>query len=1021
MSRPASPPAVDDGSVLPPESSSTGAAPGTTTPPVRRRTRTLLERWGLLPSPPEGHLFHAFISYSHAADGRLAPALQKGLQRFAKPWYKARALRIFRDDASLSANPDLWESIAEALDESQHYILLASPRAAGSEWVAKEAAQWRATKSSADLLVALTDGEIVWDAHTGDFDWERTTALPTELRGAFTDEPRFIDLRWAHDAADLSLSDPKFRAAIADLAAPLHGRSKDELASEEVFQQRRTVRIARAVAGGLLVLTVAALVAAVLALVARSQAVHEQQLATSRALAAESVLALNSDPQLGLLLAVRAAKVAQTPQALAALQAALPENHLLRTLRSSQQPLNAAAWSPDGSLVVTGNFDGGAKIWNPDTGTLVRSLPAASHTPTSVEFDPANSGVLTWGSDQPARLWPLHAGSAPVAFTQVPNPSAATVSPDGQLVAASGINGTYVWDSRTGAVIRALPTGVATIFDVEIDPSDSLVATASDRAATIWSVRTGAAVRNIPAGGAARLIVNEARFSPDGTRLVTSEEGAYSVGGKGATSRIWSVATGKPVSPILDGWQARWSQVGGFLAITSGDGVVDLRTARNGGLYQQLKGQVPITGPALFSPDTSTHELRYVVTGSAAGSATVWNAVTAVPIATLSGQPGAVTAAGFSPDAGRVLTYGSDGTARIWDSGVVQPQPGGAANLRTAFARARPEPQQLFLDADPTVPLVARSGVGSQGRAALITNARTGAVVADLPGFQNAYFAFDRAGRVMLVTAGTSLPPGPPIAELRAAHGGQLMRTLSGPGSQAVGGTVSTDGRLAAAVDTFGRVGVWEVSTGRELHGFAGFSAGRGAGPSFTLKFSPDGTLVLAADPLGKTVVWNPRTGRVLNRIATPTAGVASGAISPDDRYVVSVSNGSNDAHLYRVGQPAPLLALTGSAAGIYDAAFNHDGTLLATTSPQSDVYDGDNTVRIWSTTNPNLLLTFSEGAGTRIEFSPDGHSLITNAEPPYDTISCVICGGFDYLLGQARERETRGLTAAEKVEYLGG
>ena len=35
--------------------------------------------------------YDAFISYSHAADGKLAPNLQDALQRFAKPWYRRRA------------------------------------------------------------------------------------------------------------------------------------------------------------------------------------------------------------------------------------------------------------------------------------------------------------------------------------------------------------------------------------------------------------------------------------------------------------------------------------------------------------------------------------------------------------------------------------------------------------------------------------------------------------------------------------------------------------------------------------------------------------------------------------------------------------------------------------------------------------------------------------------------------------------------------------------------------------------
>jgi hypothetical protein len=53
-------------------------------------------------------LFDAFISYSHAKDKPIASTLQSVIQTLGKPWYKRRALRIFRDDASLSATPHLW-------------------------------------------------------------------------------------------------------------------------------------------------------------------------------------------------------------------------------------------------------------------------------------------------------------------------------------------------------------------------------------------------------------------------------------------------------------------------------------------------------------------------------------------------------------------------------------------------------------------------------------------------------------------------------------------------------------------------------------------------------------------------------------------------------------------------------------------------------------------------------------------------------------------------------------------------
>ena len=50
----------------------------------------------------------AFISYSHADSERTAIALPRGLERFARPWYQRRAIRVFRDNSALSTNPGLW-------------------------------------------------------------------------------------------------------------------------------------------------------------------------------------------------------------------------------------------------------------------------------------------------------------------------------------------------------------------------------------------------------------------------------------------------------------------------------------------------------------------------------------------------------------------------------------------------------------------------------------------------------------------------------------------------------------------------------------------------------------------------------------------------------------------------------------------------------------------------------------------------------------------------------------------------
>jgi hypothetical protein len=68
--------------------------------------------------------------------------VQTGLQRLARPWYRVRALRVFRDDTGLAVNPHLWSSITAAMAESSYFVLMASPEAAASPWVNREIEHW---------------------------------------------------------------------------------------------------------------------------------------------------------------------------------------------------------------------------------------------------------------------------------------------------------------------------------------------------------------------------------------------------------------------------------------------------------------------------------------------------------------------------------------------------------------------------------------------------------------------------------------------------------------------------------------------------------------------------------------------------------------------------------------------------------------------------------------------------------------------------------------------------------------
>jgi hypothetical protein len=225
--------------------------------------------------------YKAFVSYSHAADKQLAPMLQSALQRFAKPFYKLRAINIFRDKTSLHLTPELWPEIQKAIRQSEFFILLASPNSAKSVWVGKEVDEWLTLKSGSpdNLLVVLTDGTLEWNEAGKDFNWERTDALPTSLRGKFKTEPLFADLRWVKTAQDMSLRHPQFLDEVGTLGAALHKRPKDMMIGEDVRQHRILKATAAATLVVLLILAAGASVAAYVATQQRKRAQEQTLLA----------------------------------------------------------------------------------------------------------------------------------------------------------------------------------------------------------------------------------------------------------------------------------------------------------------------------------------------------------------------------------------------------------------------------------------------------------------------------------------------------------------------------------------------------------------------------------------------------------------------------------------------------------------------------------------------------------------------------------------------------------------------
>ncbi|HVU88540.1 MAG TPA: protein kinase [Pirellulales bacterium] len=674
-----------------------------------------------------------------------------------------------------------------------------------------------------------------------------------------------------------------------------------------------------------------------------------------------------------------------------------------------QGPIDAVSYSPDGKHVVTGSWEGVARIWDVATGQPVRELKHGRYV-HAVAYSPDGRFIATGSNDKASelKLWDAASGVEIRSFDgHTDAVLSVAFSRDGQRLLSSSYDKTArLWDVATGQQVRQFKGHTWWVWSAAFSPDESHVVTASqDGTAIVWSVDSDE--KSAPFTGHAGPVY-AAVFSPDGHFVATAGYDKRVLLWRPDQVRPFDFSTllsqqsGVPTNYVAFVGHAapvrcvRFSADGKTLLTAGHDNTVRLWDVASAVCRQTLRGHAGWVRSCSFSPDG-----QFVLSAGYDHQAKIWDVTHYEEFRLYGGHDDALLGATFSPDGKQIITVSRDRTAKIQDLVVGRE----ATTLSEGHA--------FLVSTVAFSPDGSRVFTGAGDDTIRVWDAVTGG---ELRHFEHTgrggIFALSRDGRLML-SGGEGND-----ALLWDVATGNTLHKLAGHRSEVTAVAISTDGKLLFTGDAVGRGRIWDAATGKQLHLLSGHSRKITAAhflasgkrvltassdnsvgqwdvatgqelPAQVLKH-PDGVTAMTTSWEGRFAItacadkhirlWNLDGPRVVRDIDAGNCAISSVALSADGRRVLTAC-ADNKVRLWdlasgmEVKNPRPqhahgALVDTGHSA-VWTAVFSPDGTHVATA--------GGNDATLWRVDNGREVMSYSpHGAVAAGAFSPDGQHAAT-------------------------------------------
>ena len=272
----------------------------------------------------------------------------------------------------------------------------------------------------------------------------------------------------------------------------------------------------------------------------------------------------------------------------------------------------AFALSPNARLVLSASSDSTIKLWNAESGQLLRTLigheaythgGSTSRAVTSVSFSPDGKLAVSAGDDRTVRLWDV--GTGRLLRTTVANSTkveTVAFSPNGSIIVSGGDSDSMwddaqskdrtrpktlrAWRADTGALLHTFGDHAATVRSATISANGKLVAATGDtvvgpapvkRVVNVFELESGRLIRSLPGSEDN----DKVSFLGNATQIAV-------IGGRNPLDvKVWDIASGQRLwAGQKNGFELHAAREGGIFIVSREEALKDAGRRRHAEVWQ---------------------------------------------------------------------------------------------------------------------------------------------------------------------------------------------------------------------------------------------------------------------------------------------------------------------------------------------------------------------------------------------------------------------------------------------------